>query len=385
MSANISNVSVSPNRVTQEPPELPAAIAIGVLIILINGVIFYLFKLKPSLLHQPSNRILFSLAISDTISGMCIFLHTIAEVSSSLKWPRKQGPYIYRILTDIITNVVYICTILHLCATTLDRYISLLFPYNYQEKVTKKTALAMVLMIWLISCLTSFAQFCWLYRVMDGTITPEDGIILGRIEPVYSITVTVVLVIIPTITIGILYVRMFRETRKVMRATSNNKRLKTVRVELNVVRTFALMYIGFLILDFPYAIQRLNIDIHMAKGSVNSNLNNQLFQIFYYLRYLTSILNPVLYTFCKEDFRKVVRSLVQKYFNQSMNKGAFGFKFKNKESVKLHEFGSDNIKTVNGSPNYTCGIHPRESHLFLGFSFEDIDTPDSMRKIINTD
>ena len=299
----------------KQPPELPAAVVMGVLIILINGFVFHLFAAKPSLLRQPSNRILLSLAVSDTISGICVFLHTTAESFPSLKRPQEQGPLIYRILTDVVTTVAYISAILHLCATNLDRYVSLLTPYSYQEIVTKRNVVVIISVIWLLSFLVPSLQFCWLYRVMDGTITPKDGIILGKIEPPYSITVAVVFVLIPTVIIGMLYIQMFLEARRVVREAPNHLSSKDIRKELHIFRTFVLIYLAFLILDFPYAVLRLYVDVNTAKGIKNSNLNLKLFQVFYYLPHLTSILNPVIYTLSKGDIRKVFYSLVHKYFN----------------------------------------------------------------------
>ena len=116
-----------------------------------NVVVLWLFY-KHKSLRTISNRFLASLSMADVFVGLVIDPYWIVircwiqpEVHSNL--------FMITIMLKIQTTVA---TTLNSCCVSIDRFIAIRFPFRYQDILTKRRCLAVIILVWFISLCLPF-------------------------------------------------------------------------------------------------------------------------------------------------------------------------------------------------------------------------------------
>ena len=273
---------------------------------------------------------LISLAITDMLSGICLCIHQIGEAVPKLKKPTERTGFGFRVMVDVVTASVHISTMFHLCVITLDRYISVFWALNYKDIISDKVVKLSIAVIWVISGMVSFCQLIWLYRVFDGRLDYEDKYTLRNVEKWYSLMQVIFLVIIPTIVLAVMYFRMTKHVGMLLKSVPGNVMSSTQSNEFKAMKIFIMMYLNFLLFMFPYFICRLLIDF----DANNKAIDRTLLYIFYYLKFFTPMINPILYALWKNDFRQAIRSLLRQHSAHSYNNKRISFDRRN-ETIGL--------------------------------------------------
>jgi hypothetical protein len=72
-------------------------------------------------------------------------------------------------------NIVH-CSILHLCCISMDRYIAIMKPLQYERKMTKFRALSMLTITWIASLLISYIPIhSQLYTTNENALTLKNN------------------------------------------------------------------------------------------------------------------------------------------------------------------------------------------------------------------
>ena len=275
-------------------------IAIAACIITVNVYVTSLFVRKPKL-RQGSSVLLFSLTMADLFTGLV----TVPLIISTKPMRQHENAKFLFISGDIATVVSASLTIMSLCAVTADRYARLCHPMRHMMLASKKRIVALFCFIWITAFTCALIPLCWLYRVMKPNPSRETIETVDRMDTEYSI-VGAALFAIPVIGLTMAFVRMFYAIRKLGRdeqrlsieANQEDRRRKRERKALVL---FGTMFMLFMICWLPWITLR-----PFVSTQVFDEIPKTLLSILVVIRFLTSIINPLLYTLHEQNYYRAL-------------------------------------------------------------------------------
>lgn len=271
----------------------------GVLIICANSLVFLLFA-STRYLRTKTNYCLVSLAASDFLAGF-VSLPLVLVCSTT---------YSGNVCTsmDLFHRFQSISTILHLLVATSERYFKIKRPFKYNVLVTKRRVVILLVGVWIISLSASFVQLTWI----TGNLTKE---MTKKFDFGYAAFCLVALAFLPFFIIicidGHIFYFIHRENkmrRALTQGTLLKKQAKEKRKQNDrkAAVIYAVMTVTFVLGWFPYFIIALLEDLGVSTAPLAVQT------ILLFLKFSTALINPLLYTFFKTDFRKALQALLER-------------------------------------------------------------------------
>ena len=265
--------------------------------IMLNIVTINAIRKTPSL-PKTLKTLLLSLAVSDVGVG---FLVQPVYISLLVKWLRKIIPSCSTYKTfAIIGNLFAIASFLGVVAVSVDRFLAIHLHLRYQELVTHKRVIAVVISIWVFSVFVSFLKF-WV---------PLHN---------YSL-ITSIIAVAGLVLITMIYLRIYLAVRRhknqiqvqqVQQVSREGEIVILSRLTKSAVAVFY-VYLVFLVCYFPYLISLV------APKMNGPSIVLKRFSFFSFtLVYLNSSLNPVIYCWKMRHIRHAVLNTLR---NMSWNK-----------------------------------------------------------------
>uniref|UniRef100_A0A4W4FJR3 5-hydroxytryptamine receptor 1B n=1 Tax=Electrophorus electricus TaxID=8005 RepID=A0A4W4FJR3_ELEEL len=304
-------------------------------------------------LHTPANLLIASLAVTDLLVSVLVMPISILYTVSHT-WTLGQ------VMCDIwLSSDITCCTasILHLCVIALDRYWAITDAVEYSKKRTRSRAAGMIAIAWVIAISISLPPFFW--RQVKAEEVTSCNVNTDHIF--YTIYSTFGAFYIPTLLLIALYGRIYVEARKrilkqspkktgkrltsahlitnspgsVASTTSLNygtnetsscdavvsannqvkvtvsdallekKRISAAR-ERKATKTLGIILGAYIICWLPFFIYTLLVPI-----CTTCTFYPELFDIFTWLGYLNSLINPIIYTMSNEDFKQAFHKLIR--------------------------------------------------------------------------
>lgn len=304
-------------------------------------------------LHTPANFLIASLAVTDLLVSILVMpisaLYTVSQT-----WTLGQ------VMCDIwLSSDITCCTasILHLCVIALDRYWAITDAVEYSKKRTPARAAGMIATAWVIAISISLPPFFW--RQVKAEEVTSCNVNTDHIF--YTIYSTFGAFYIPTLLLIALYGRIYVEARKRILKQSHNKpgkrltsahlitnspgsvasttslnygtndssscdttscanvsqvkvtvsdallekkRISAAR-ERKATKTLGIILGAYIICWLPFFIYTLLVPV------CESCFQPELFDIFTWLGYLNSLINPIIYTMSNEDFKQAFHKLMR--------------------------------------------------------------------------
>jgi len=272
----------------------------GVLIICANSLVFQLFA-STRYLRTKTNYCLVSLAVSDFMAGS-VSLPLVLVCSATLSRPVCTS-------MDLFHRFQSISTILHLLVATCERYFKIKRPFKYNILVTKQRVVILLAGVWIFSLSASFVQLTWITGNLDDeTLTEFDS---G-----YTAFCLVALAFIPFFVIACIDGHIFyfiHKEKKMRRALTQGtvlqkqERQKRKQNDCKTLIIYAVMAVTFVLGWFPYFIISLLSDL-----SFDMHVPFTVEIILLFLKLSTALINPLLYTFFKTDFRKALQAMLER-------------------------------------------------------------------------
>lgn len=280
-------------------------VPIAVLIVITNGLVFLLFgKLRS--LRTPANYFLLSLAVSDVMTGLiniplfCV-LSTLDDQTSV-----KMTGSIY-CASEVFHNMISYSVAYHITAITVEKYLAVVNPFG-RFLMTKKTVVKILSAVWLWSAFLGAIPASWWWNRERRALYVQIG------NNIFSL---VVVFVIPYMFILYAYFIMFKAVScknrlkkslhqkdpRAFKRAGNEK--KCLIILLTMAIAFAICWIPWFTLRLIYTLPSVGwIDY---KDLVYME---QLSHAFIIIRYLSSAINPLLYTFFKQDFWNAFKVVV---------------------------------------------------------------------------
>ena len=270
----------------------------GVLIICANSLVFQLFA-TTRYLRTKTNYCLVSLAVSDFMAG-CVSLPLVLVCSTTL------SSHVC-ISMDLFHRFQSISTILHLLVATCERYFKIKRPFKYNILVTKQRVVILLASVWIFSLSASLVQLTWITETLDDEM-------LLKLDIGYAAFGLVALAFLPFFVIACIDGHIFyfiHKEKKMRRALTQGtvlkkqERTKRKQNDSKALIIYAVMTVTFVLGWFPYFIMSLLIDLGF-------DFPFTVQTILLFSKLSTALINPLLYTFFKTDFRKALQAMLER-------------------------------------------------------------------------
>ncbi|EDO46219.1 predicted protein [Nematostella vectensis] len=277
-------------------------ILLSVLIMATNGIVLLLFTLKPRL-RTKTNCLLASLAVSDIGMGLCGIPTFIGCNVTFIRGLCVSSAVSYRF--------VAVSTMFHIFAVTVERYISIIYPLKYMAIVNRARIYRTITVIWLTSLFFAIVQLSW---VNTSAWSPQTATQL-HISLIYHSIGAVTCFVVPFVIMVFIYGQMFTvihkqvtDIRKQHVATESNS-FRPIYTELRAISVFATMLSIFAFCWITWYISIFGLYVEKI-GVAFVDVAEVVWMICDFLRFSTSFLNPLLYTYLKYDFRTATNSVL---------------------------------------------------------------------------
>ncbi|NXG13652.1 MTLR protein, partial [Grallaria varia] len=206
------------------------------------------------------------------------------------------------------------CTILHITALTVERYLAICFPLKAKVVVTKRRVKAIIGALWAFAFLSASPFF-----FLVGVEQPHNHTDLGReCKPTPQALqsgllatmfwVTTCYFVLPVLCLSVLYGLIARELWRSNTRLRGPGSLLREKGHRQTVRTLAVVVLAFVICWLPFHIGRI---IFINTRDMRTMLFCQYFNIFaLQLFYLSASINPVLYNLISEKYRAAAFKLL---------------------------------------------------------------------------
>uniref|UniRef100_A0A4W5PT95 Alpha-2B adrenergic receptor n=1 Tax=Hucho hucho TaxID=62062 RepID=A0A4W5PT95_9TELE len=274
------------------------AITLMMILTIVGNILVIIAVLTSRSLHGPQNLFLVSLAAADILVATLIIPFSLAN--------ELQGYWAFRSLwCEIYLALdVLFCTssIAHLCAISLDRYLSISQPVSYGIQRTPANIKVAIVVVWLLSAIISFPPLLSLDKSKGGVEVCE----LNN-ERWYILYSTIGSFFVPCLIMIGVYIRIYQIAKQHTRClprekpnpnkTPGNKRFTFVLAV--VIGVFVICWFPFF---FSYSLKAIFPETCLVPAP--------LFTFFFWIGYCNSCLNPVIYTIFNQDFRKAFKKIL---------------------------------------------------------------------------
>jgi len=230
-------------------------------------------------LRTYTNGFVVSLAVSDILSGG-IFMPTSVLVPGSN-------------INGHVSMVVIVSSTLNLSAVAFERYLAVVKPLAY-KMVIKNWFLRLVCMVWGVAGVMSVLPVIWSAnpQLLVHKIYLSTAVILFLIVPLVFILFVYTFIFFKLRQHGKLLRSLHATTASLAEARRSKRESKTVKIFFTILAVFATCWIPVMYMTFAFVAERY--DLIPPYLSLISNISIML----------SSLINPFLYTFMKQDFRK---------------------------------------------------------------------------------
>ena len=301
--ANTNGSGLPTNLSTNVPPPGPPPssfsalvklLPISAAILLTNGLVFALFASKKKL-RTPSNLLLFSLAVVDLLTGVLCIPLMVSLLELGPQMPEGLGRSV-----SILHNFFAVAAAYHILAVTAEKYFAITRPLKHRL-VTKTTVSRALAGVWSIAAVVALLPFSW-YQRPSRPVAPT-------LRLAHAIFCAVMVFVVPYSFVIYMQIQTFRTATRTVAsglcavASRAHARIANQRKCLYI---FAAMATIFAMCWLPW----FSLVIFFSLGGVSSDGAEKCAEIFLVVRYLTSFINPLLYTFLKRDFLFAFQELV---------------------------------------------------------------------------
>ena len=307
-----------------------------VMILIMSGAVFgnllvILAVIKFERLRAITNYFIVSLAFADLLVAILVMPFN-ASIEISGKW------IFGRVMCDIYnSNDVLFSTasILHICCISMDRYIAIIHPLQYESKMTGFRVAIMLSVTWVSSILISYIPIhSQLYTTEDtlNIMEEQPSDCLFVVNRIYAVVSSSVSFWIPCTIMVFVYIKIFIEARKqelqikstgyytsghhssynhclpvTNDPTERRNERKRMKREHKAAKTLGIIMGAFVMCFLPFFSWYLITTLCGDSCPYPPILGSVLF----WLGYLNSCLNPVIYAYFNRDFRSAFRRLLK--------------------------------------------------------------------------
>ena len=271
---------------------------LAVFIVALNVFVCLLVCLKPQLQTSVTNRFVVSLAVSDILTGAVLFpVYLVAPAS---------------LVTGYLVCIILLAGVANLCAVTYDRYVAVMKPLQYSYRIPQLFRRVLVA-CWTLPTVYSLLPLCW------------ETDIHHPAHKVYIICLQLFGVVIPYVFISHMYYCIFRKIRgssalkRRMSMTPGKRDNTRASSEARVALVFFIISTAFILSWLP-VIYITTVGVLSTRTDL---LPTALLDMSFFTVALSSIVNPLTYSFMKPDFILAIRTIGSRRRNSDARCSSF--------------------------------------------------------------
>ncbi|XDV21929.1 hypothetical protein PO909_026923 [Leuciscus waleckii] len=364
-SYSVRNQTGSEDRDFLEPGEQLRWAALLILLVIfptIGGNILVILAVSlERKLQNATNFFLMSLAVADLLVGLLVMPIALVTVLFHSRWPLPDFLCPIWLFLDVLFSTA---SIMHLCAISLDRYIAIKKPIQHSQFKSRAKALAKIALVWLISIGIAIPIPIKGLQVSDHPnitfnnnhtclLSPEgfgDFKVYGSLTA-FFIPLTIMMIIY------LLTIQVLRKKADLLRSRARRPTVSTVfqqelpalsshekvaiangikrdrtlssvtgdevplrrmstigkrsmqnlTNEQRASKVLGIVFMLFVVMWCPFFIT--NVTSVLCQGC-NGNLVEHLLDIFQWVGYVSSGINPLVYTLFNKTFRQAFRRYI---------------------------------------------------------------------------
>ncbi|XP_035503399.2 5-hydroxytryptamine receptor 2B isoform X1 [Scophthalmus maximus] len=314
-------------------------------------------------LQNATNYFLMSLAVADLLVGLLVMPIALVTVFYNTGWPLPEFLCPIWLFLDVLFSTA---SIMHLCAISLDRYIAIKKPIQHSQYKSRAKALVKIALVWLISIciaipipikglrnyhLPNNITFNSNHTCMLKTDTFREFIMFGSLAA-FFIPLTIMMVIY-LLTVQVLRKKVYLLRSKVTQrvstvfqreqggtspqaeqlnmldnrlpriqeksnadstnsppggemsfrrmSTMGKKSMQTLSNEQRASKVLGIVFLLFVVMWCPFFITNIT---SVLCTSCDVNVVARLMEIFVWVGYVSSGINPLVYTLFNKTFRQ---------------------------------------------------------------------------------
>ncbi|XP_048842016.1 trace amine-associated receptor 1-like [Brienomyrus brachyistius] len=266
-------------------------------------------------LHTPTNYLILSLAVSDFLLGAVVMPPSLIR---SLETCWYLGDWFCKIHTSIET-LLTTASVFMLYLISVERYVAVSQPLLYHALITNCVAKYMILTCWVLSALATFGLELNSLTIQDVYLTQFvcEGRCAVLLDKASSILFSLFVFFIPGLFMLGLYLKILVIAHKQARSIqvtiliAENREKTTIilsKMEQKSTRTLGIVTAVFLSCWSPCF-------ICIIIDPVTGLSTPYLYEIFVWMCYLNSGMNPIIYSFLFKWFRESLRKAFSKILN----------------------------------------------------------------------
>ena len=331
-------------------------VPIALVVLLVNMLVLVVF-LKTKKLRTSANYVLFSLAVNDFMTGalnipLFIFVFFTPIISSN------TVRFHLGFLLAAVHTVTAIISVYHIAIATLEKYLSIIRPITHRL-INKPKVIKVLLMVWFVSTVIGLIPFTWINKTIPFTWVNKTNYPEGAKYFIgYIIFCFAVVFFFPYIFMLYAFVKMFRAIASGVgqsgtHETEERRKMKLARERKSIV-LFVAMATAFSICWFPWFLLQLFYPLKFEPEALEVPAH-----VFTLVRYITSVINPLLYSLLRPDFNSALKDLFKGVgFSFSANCGSCHLR--RDERQRTHAFREDHVCFTLSEHIQTLSNEPEE-------------------------
>lgn len=300
-------------------------------------------------LRITTNYFIVSLACADIL--VAVFAMSFNAVHTlSGRWMFNQVICDFWNSCDVLFSTA---SIMHLCCISVDRYYAIIKPFEYPNKITKKSVAFMLLTVWLVSGLLSFVPifsgwYTTTQHLAERSQNPE--VCEFVVNKPYAIISSCISFWVPCIIMISAYIRIYIEATKQEKMicksqitaaipqyprnstdttaqmvvhsnhhrnshvdddhnTPTKRNIVKMKREHKAAKTLGIIMGAFILCWLPFFIWY--VTVHLCDDCTCPDI---VVEILFWIGYFNSSLNPLIYAYFNTDFREAMKDTVMSQF-----------------------------------------------------------------------
>ncbi|XP_066533821.1 trace amine-associated receptor 13c-like [Hoplias malabaricus] len=259
-------------------------------------------------LHTPTNILVMSLAHADLLLGVIVMPFSMIRSVDGCWYYGETFCFLHSSLDFFLTTV----SIFHLICIATDRYEAVCHPLQYPTKITIPIAWLMVALSWIAVGGYSYGLLYSKANIADLDEYISSISCVGScnllFNALWGVLDTTICFFLPCSIMICLYAQIFLVSRKHSRKIHSTKKCnvisQTMKHENKAAKTLGIVVGAFIFCWMPFYINSL-LDPY-----INFSTPPVLFEVFVWLGYLNSTINPIIYGLFYPWFRKSLYLIV---------------------------------------------------------------------------
>ncbi|XP_074789818.1 5-hydroxytryptamine receptor 4 [Myripristis murdjan] len=289
---------------------LYAFLTVGIICTVVGNFLVVLSIAYFKQLQSPTNCFVMSLAVADCLVGLVVMPYSMIRT--------VEGCWYYGVLFCQLHSSldVMLCTasIFHLSCIAFDRYYAVCNPLVYSVKMSRSRVALLIVVCWAVPMLISFGPIMLGLHMAGVNIPLPEDVCVFLVNRIYAVMASLVAFYLPMATMLVAYWKIYKAAKRQARQISamesqmaagvskdsskKQRHRNTMRREKKAAKTLGIIMGVFLIFWMPF------FTVNIVDPFIEYSTAVVVWDVFLWLGYINSSLNPFLYGFFNRSFRR---------------------------------------------------------------------------------